>query len=682
MSNEVRNTTQWRLFLPDDSGTGQVLPIAEGAIFTIGRDADNSLPLDDSQISEHHARVRLRDDHLIIEDLGTTNGTVVNGETLKRPYVLQDGDVISLGNVRLVVQNIETVIEPAAAAPVAAAAPPQRRNELTPWLIAAIVVVALSVFGLFIVGVALLFSILFGQSSVAVTPTPPTPSGITTPIIIVNQAPEQNTAIEPDQTVTIQAIASDAAGITRAELWVNNAKVDEISNRLDQITPSMTASFQWSTPTPGSYTLQVRAYNEVGAVSIEPIAMITVVDTEPTATIAALTNPEPTPTPIPSTSTVTNTPAPIDTPVLGTVTPVPTVASLLLKVPVMVVRTGPSTLYDSIGRLEASDQPEIIGQADIGEGDWWQIRYDAAPDKVGWVSADPDLGIALNPFNVVQVTPPPLPTAIPSDTPIPTNTVPATDTPIPTATPLPPTSTVAATPTDTPPPPTVIRPPDGQTLLIVGNRSYANQSARLTLSGGKSVGGGLEIDPPPGDEVQVVLEPDSYRALWSAAYNSFTRGSDFTAVAGKVIVMWIVPEEGRTDTEIYDELLVNPTFTPTAMPTATTVPPSDNQHVAPAGKALLITGNRSQANEFSVFTLSGGTFGGGEQFILNANTETVLELGPGDYRAIWNSPANGGFDAGHEFSVAAGDVIYSWIVPEDGTVFMQFPGQPIIQVNN
>ncbi|MCB0214510.1 MAG: FHA domain-containing protein, partial [Anaerolineae bacterium] len=515
MSDEVRETTQWRLFLPDDSGTGQVFPIAEGSTFTIGREADNSLSLDDSQISGHHARVRIQGDHLIIEDLGTTNGTIVNGETLKRPHVLQDGDVISLGSRRLVVQNVETVIEPIAA-PVAAAAPPQRRNELTPWLIAAIVVVALSVFGLFLIGLALLFSSLFSQSSVAVIPTPVALPTNSVPVILINEAPDQNSTIDPDQTVTLAAIASDPAGIIRVELWVDNAKVDEMSNQLDQNTPSMTVGFQWSTPTPGTYALQIRAYNGLGAVRIEPVTMITVAGTEPTATIAALTNPEPTSTAIPAPPTVTNTPAPIDTPVVGTVTPVATVASLLLKVPVMVVRTGPSTLYDSIGRLNENDQPEIIGQADIGEGDWWQIRYDAAPDKVGWVSADPDLGIALNPFNVVQVTPPPPPTAIPSDTPLPTNTVPATNTPIPTATPLPPTNTPTATPTDTPPPPTVIRPPDGQTLLIVGNRSYANQSARLTLSGGKSVGGGLEIDPPPGNEVQVVLEPDSYRALWSA----------------------------------------------------------------------------------------------------------------------------------------------------------------------
>jgi hypothetical protein len=103
----------------------------------------------------------------------------------------------------------------------------------------------------------------------------------------------------------------------------------------------------------------------------------------------------------------------------------------------------------------------------------------------------------------------------------------------------------------------VIRAPEGQTLLIVSNRSLANQPVRLTLSGGKSVGGGREIDPPPDQEIQLVLEPDFYRALWSAPLNSFTRGADFTAAPDKVMVMWVVPEQGRSDIEIYDELIID-----------------------------------------------------------------------------------------------------------------------------
>ncbi|MCB9105006.1 MAG: hypothetical protein H6633_12305 [Anaerolineales bacterium] len=81
-------------------------------------------------------------------------------------------------------------------------------------------------------------------------------------------------------------------------------------------------------------------------------------------------------------------------------------------------------------------------------------------------------------------------------------------------------------------------------------------------------------------------------------------------------------------------------------------------------------------------TVTGGNFGGGELFTLNANTETVLEVVPGTYRTVWSSPANGGVNAGRDFTVTAGEVIFGWIIPEDRTVFMQFPGQPVIQINN
>ncbi|HXV43921.1 MAG TPA: hypothetical protein VEC96_12720, partial [Anaerolineae bacterium] len=159
-------------------------------------------------------------------------------------------------------------------------------------------------------------------------------------------------------------------------------------------------------------------------------------------------------------------------------------------------------------------------------------------DGLGWVSADPSLVTASNSDNVPLINAPALPTASPQ----------------PTATQSPPTSTPAPTATvvvvgD------VIRAPLGQTLLLVNNRSLQNQPALLTLSGGKSVGGGREIRVGPGAQERVILEPDFYRAQWSStARGGFVQGADFTAVKDKIIVMWIVPEEGRMATEIYDQL--------------------------------------------------------------------------------------------------------------------------------
>jgi hypothetical protein len=151
------------------------------------------------------------------------------------------------------------------------------------------------------------------------------------------------------------------------------------------------------------------------------------------------------------------------------------------------------------------------------------------------------------------------------------------------------------------------------------------------------------------------------------------------------MVMWIVPEAGRTDIEIYDELTVGgpaPTATPAPVGTATPVPIAGN-YVAPAGKAIFVAANRTLNNSFADLTLSGGSFGGGQLFKLDAGVEIPIELLPGNYRAVWTSPARrGGFSAGREFNVSGRDVILSWIVPDQGQVFMQFPGQEPQQINN
>jgi pSer/pThr/pTyr-binding forkhead associated (FHA) protein len=65
---------------------------------TIGRSADNDLALQaDEFASSHHARVEPRRDGVWIEDVGSTNGTFVNGQKLSRPRKLDSGDIIRVG---------------------------------------------------------------------------------------------------------------------------------------------------------------------------------------------------------------------------------------------------------------------------------------------------------------------------------------------------------------------------------------------------------------------------------------------------------------------------------------------------------------------------------------------------------------------------------------------------------
>lgn len=64
--------------------------------FFIGRDEECHLIIDDRQVSRRHARIRLEDDRYLLEDLGSKNGTFVNGQELGEPYCLQDGDEIQI----------------------------------------------------------------------------------------------------------------------------------------------------------------------------------------------------------------------------------------------------------------------------------------------------------------------------------------------------------------------------------------------------------------------------------------------------------------------------------------------------------------------------------------------------------------------------------------------------------
>jgi len=87
------------------------------AELVLGRE-DAGLTIEDEEISRRHAVVRPSDGGLEIEDLGSTNGTYVNGARIEGPTRLGGGDTIKLGRSMIEVES------PRAAATVAAAVPP------------------------------------------------------------------------------------------------------------------------------------------------------------------------------------------------------------------------------------------------------------------------------------------------------------------------------------------------------------------------------------------------------------------------------------------------------------------------------------------------------------------------------------------------------------------------------
>ena len=65
--------------------------------FVIGRHSDNDLCIPNAKLSRQHAEIESFDDVFTVSDLGSSNGTFVNGEDLHEPTALQNGDELDLG---------------------------------------------------------------------------------------------------------------------------------------------------------------------------------------------------------------------------------------------------------------------------------------------------------------------------------------------------------------------------------------------------------------------------------------------------------------------------------------------------------------------------------------------------------------------------------------------------------
>ena len=75
---------------------GGEFPLKSNREVTIGRGSEHDMVLDEDMVSRSHARILTFDGQVVVEDVGSTNGTLVNGERVER-YVLKSGDQILIG---------------------------------------------------------------------------------------------------------------------------------------------------------------------------------------------------------------------------------------------------------------------------------------------------------------------------------------------------------------------------------------------------------------------------------------------------------------------------------------------------------------------------------------------------------------------------------------------------------
>jgi len=87
------------VYFPEDSPTTHEFV---GQKLTVGRLGDNDVQVEDASVSSHHGEIELGEGSAVLRDLGSTNGTFLNGEQVTGEHPLAEGDEIYFGSVRTI----------------------------------------------------------------------------------------------------------------------------------------------------------------------------------------------------------------------------------------------------------------------------------------------------------------------------------------------------------------------------------------------------------------------------------------------------------------------------------------------------------------------------------------------------------------------------------------------------
>ena len=116
---------------------GKVIPLSL-PVFRIGRGEGCHLRPNSDQVSREHVELAVTADKVTVRDLGSRNGTIVNGKAITGVYVLKDGDLIQVGPLTFMVgiQGAPAAVAATPAAPSAASLDDVSHAEIESWLIA------------------------------------------------------------------------------------------------------------------------------------------------------------------------------------------------------------------------------------------------------------------------------------------------------------------------------------------------------------------------------------------------------------------------------------------------------------------------------------------------------------------------------------------------------------------
>lgn len=93
--------------IKEQNRTLDTVKVVAGTL-SIGRNPDNDIQIEDHTISGHHAKIVTFFNASYVEDLGSTNGTFVNGQRVTK-RTLNANDVIQVGHHRLVIEADENL---------------------------------------------------------------------------------------------------------------------------------------------------------------------------------------------------------------------------------------------------------------------------------------------------------------------------------------------------------------------------------------------------------------------------------------------------------------------------------------------------------------------------------------------------------------------------------------------
>jgi pSer/pThr/pTyr-binding forkhead associated (FHA) protein len=106
VSTKVDRTMNYELHVVKGRSATTALKLTDGET-SVGRHNACTIRIKSSQVSRRHCEISQKNDKLVVRDLNSSNGTIVNGKRIKEVSILQDGDELTIGGVVLRIVRVQ-----------------------------------------------------------------------------------------------------------------------------------------------------------------------------------------------------------------------------------------------------------------------------------------------------------------------------------------------------------------------------------------------------------------------------------------------------------------------------------------------------------------------------------------------------------------------------------------------